>query len=160
MNIYSTAPRIPPGLGVVHRLCWMTSGILGPAWLKRPRDSLKFASSWLSWGQVGSKLAQVGLMLGPSCLQVGSSWPMLAPSWLPLKTIRKVTCPTSQNHTQSDTPYHSNWPQVGSKLAPCWLMLAPCWLILDQMASKIAEDAIMLTQVGLKMANMASNSKF
>ena len=32
--------------------------------------------------------------------------------------------------------------------------------MLDQVASKMAQDAIMLTQVGLKMANMASKSKF
>ena len=84
---YSTAPRIPPGLGMVHWSCWMT---LGPAWLKRPQDSFKIASSWLSWanlgptwGQVGSKLAQVGLMLGPSWLQVGSSWAQVGPRICP-----------------------------------------------------------------------------
>ena len=45
LSLYSTAPCIPPGLGMVHWSCWMT---LGPAWLKRPQDSFKIASSWLS----------------------------------------------------------------------------------------------------------------
>ena len=39
-------------------------------------------------------------------------------------------------------------------------MLAHVGSMLDQVASKMAQDAIMLAQVGLKMANMASNSKF
>ena len=151
---------------MVHWSCWMTLCILGPAWLRRPENGFRIASSWLSWAkmgptwsQVGSKLAQVGVMLGPNWLQVGSSWAMLAPSWLPLK-----------NPPCGNMPHPSSWPQVGSMLAPCclhvgsmlapcWLMLAPCWLMLDQVASKMAQDAIMLAQVGLKMANMASNSK-
>ena len=90
-------------------------------------------------------------MLGPSWLQVGSSWPMLAPSWLPLKTIHAMTCPTSQNPPCNDMPHPSSWPQVGSMLAPCWLMLAPCWLMLDQVASKMAPHGSKLAQVGLKM---------
>ena len=44
-QVYSTVPHIPPGLGMVHWSWWMT---LGPAWLKRPQDSFKIASSWLS----------------------------------------------------------------------------------------------------------------
>ena len=48
-------------------------------------------------------------------------------------------------------PYPSSWPQVGSMLAPCWLMLAPCWLMLDQVASKMAPHDSKLAQVGLKM---------
>merc|ERR1711965_1030550 len=83
-------------------------------------------------------------MLGPSWLQVGSSWPMLAPRWLPVK-----------NHTQDDMPYPPSWPQVGSILAPCWLhvgsMLALCWLMLGQVASKMAPYGSKLAQVGLKM---------
>ena len=152
---------------MVHWSCWMTLCILGPAWLRRPENGFRIASSWLSWAQMGptwsqvdSKLAQVGVMLGPNWLQVGSSWAMLAPSWLPL---RKPQC--------EDMPHPSSWPQVGSMLAPCWLhvgsmlapcwlMLAPCWFMLDQMPSKIAEDAILLAQVGLKMTNMVSNSNF
>ena len=74
-------------------------------------------------------------MLGPSWLQVGSGWPMLAPSWLPLKTIHAVACPTSRNP----------WPQVGSMLAPCCLMLAPCCL-------RLAHFGLMLGHVGLKTA--------
>merc|ERR1711965_1006269 len=98
-------------------------------------------------------------MLGPSWLQVGSSWPMLAPRWLPLK-----------NHTQDDMPYPPSWPQVGSILAPCWLhvgsmlalcwlMLAPCWLMLGQVASMMAPYGSKLAQVGLKMPKMAFNSQ-
>ena len=93
-----------------------------------------------TWSQVGSKLAQVGVMLGPNWLQVGSSWAMLAPSWLPLK-----------NPPSSDMPHPSSWPQVGSMLAPCWLMLAPCWLMLDQVASKMAPHGSKLAQFGFKM---------
>ena len=113
---------------MVHWSCWMTLCILGPAWLRRPENGFRIASSWLSWAkmgptwsQVGSKLAQVGVMLGPNWLQVGSSWAMLAPSWLPLK-----------NPPCGNMPHPSSWPQVGSMLAPCCLhvgsMLAPCWL--------------------------------
>ena len=83
-------------------------------------------------------------MLGPSWLQVGSSWPMLAPSWLPLKTIHAVACPTSRNPPCGSMPHPSSWPQVGS-------MLAPCWLMLDQVASKMAPHGSKLAQVGLKM---------
>ena len=90
-------------------------------------------------------------MLGPSWLQVGSSWPMLAPSWLPLKTIHAIACPTSRNPPCNSMPHPSSWPQVGSMLAPCWLMLAPCWLMLDQVASKMAPHGSKLAQVGLKM---------
>ena len=90
-------------------------------------------------------------MLGPSWLQVGSSWPMLAPRWLPLKS---PPC--------SSMPHPPSWPQVGSILAPCWLhvgsmlalcwlMLAPCWLMLGQVASKMAPHGSKLAQVGLKM---------
>ena len=93
-----------------------------------------------TWSQIGSKLAQVGVMLGPNWLQVGSSWAMLAPSWLPLK-----------NPPCGNMPHPSSWPQVGSMLAPCWLMLAPCWLMLGQVASKMAPYGSKLAQVGLKM---------
>ena len=90
-------------------------------------------------------------MLGPSWLQVGSSWPMLAPSWLPLKTLRVAPWSTSQNPTRGTMTHPSSWPQVGSMLAPCWLMLAPCWLMLDQVFSKMAPHGSKLAQVGLKM---------
>ena len=137
---------------MVHWSCWMTLFILGPAWLRRPENGFRIASSWFSqakmgptWSQVGSKLAQVGVMLGPNWLQVGSSWAMLAPRWLPLKNPPSKSMPPPK--------LASSWLHVGS-------MLAPCWLMLDQVASKMAQDAIMLTQVGLKMANVASKSKF
>ena len=48
-------------------------------------------------------------------------------------------------------PHPSSWPQVGSMLAPCWLMLAPCWLMLDQVASKMAPHGSKLAQVGFQM---------
>ena len=90
-------------------------------------------------------------MLGPNWLQVGSSWAMLAPSWLPLR-----------NPQCEYMPHPSSWPQVGSMLAPCclhvgsmlapcWLMLAPCWLMLDQVASKMTPHGFKLAQVGFKM---------
>ena len=76
---------------------------------------------------------------------------MLAPSWLPLKTIHAIACPPSRNPPCDDMPHPSSWPQVGSMLAPCWLMLAPCWLMLGQVASKMAPYGSKLAQVGLKM---------
>ena len=123
------------------------------------------------WRQVGSKLAQIGVMLGPSLLQVGSSWAMLAPSWLPLKTIHAKACPTSENHPCECMPYPSSGPQVGSMLAPCWLMLAPIGSILAhvgpsglqdgsawlQVGTIWFQDTIMMAQVGLKTVKMASN---
>ena len=144
---------------MVHWSCWMTLCILGPAWLRRPEHGFRIASSWLSWAkmgpawsQIGSKFAQVGVMLGPIWLQVGSSWAMLAPSWLPLK-----------NPPRSDMPYPSSWPQVGSMLAPCWLMLAPCWLMLGSCwlmlaprRSKTPQNYSKLAQVGIKTPKMAS----
>ena len=90
-------------------------------------------------------------MLGPSWLQVGSSWPMLAPSWLPLKTICQDIMPYPPKPSQDIMPHPSSWPQVGSMLAPCWLMLAPCWLMLGQVASKMAPYGSKLAQVGLMM---------
>ena len=116
--------------------------------------------------QVGSKLAQVGVMLGQVGSELAQVGPMLAPSWLPLKTIHRISCPTSQSHPQNSMPYPSSWPQVGSMLAhvgsmlayvgpsglqygSTWLQVGPSWL----------QDAIMLAQVGLKMPKMASNSQ-
>ena len=97
-----------------------------------------------NWSQVApsrSRLAQVSSKLDP----VG---PMLAPSWLPLKNIRTVACPTSQ---------------VGLMLAPCWLLLGSCWLMLDHVRSRWLQvgpswpqDAFMLAHIGIKMPKMAS----
>merc|ERR1711965_156889 len=95
-HYYSTAPRIPPGLGMVHWSCWMT---LGLAWLKRPQDSFKLVF-----------LSQSGPNLGPSWLQVGSSWahvgPKLAPSWLKLAHLGSKLA-TSENHPCNSMPYLS-----------------------------------------------------
>ena len=62
-----------------HQFC-IYLGILGRVCPKRPQDSLKIASSWLTWAnlgptwaQVGSKLAHLGPNLGRSWLQLGSS---------------------------------------------------------------------------------------
>ena len=110
-------------------------------------------------------------MLGPSWLQVGSSWPMLAPSWLTLKTIHAVACPTSRNPPCGGMPHPSKLASsrlhVGSMLAHVSSMLAhvgpsglqdgPTWL---QVGPSWPQDAIMLAQVGLKMSQMASNSEF
>ena len=76
-----------------------------------------------TWSQVGSKLAQVGVML----VQIGSKLAQDGPCWLQggflWKTLHAVTCPT---------------PQVGLKLAPCWL----------HVGSMLAHVGSMLAHVG------------
>ena len=110
-----------------------------------------------TWSQISSKLPQ-------NMSQIGSKLPQFCPCWLQggflWKNLVRGTCPRPQvSIKKSACSSH-----VGPMLIPCWFhvgsMLAPCWLMLDQVASKMAQDAIMLIQVGLKMANMASKSKF
>ena len=125
----------------LHQVCFFLKQKMGP-----------------TWSQLGSKLAQVGVML----TQIDSKLTKVGPCWLQDGFLWKTLLP--------GTCSPPSWPQVGSMLAPCcfhvgsmlapcWLMVGPCWLMLDQVASKMAQNAIMLTQVGLKMANMASKSK-
>lgn len=65
---------------------WISYGIVGRVYLKRPQDSFGVTSNqftWasvdLSWDQVASKLSQVGLMLGASW-PYNSSWVHVASS--------------------------------------------------------------------------------
>ena len=75
--LYSTAPRIPPGLGLDG------FGHLGSCMTQEASYMRVGLKSW-NWltstnlgpicGQIGSKLSQVGAKLAPCCLKLGPSW--------------------------------------------------------------------------------------
>ena len=112
-------------------ILWETCS-LGSLGVLHGSKAFKIASKLLQVGFLESIWAQLGAKLAPSWLKLGSCWaklaqvgPMLAPKMassenhpqkdMPylLKTIHRMTCPT---------------PQVGLKLAPCWLLVGSCWL--------------------------------
>ena len=127
--------------------------ILGRVCLKRPQDSLKIASSWLTganldptWAQVGSKLAQVGPMLAPSWLQLDASWvhvgsicrfqaapePTQAlPNPFPVASgpPKPPFVPYKTQHRPQKGFQTSNLdlhnPQLGPQKTPTWLQKAP-----------------------------------
>ena len=80
---------------MVHWSCWLTLGILGPAWLKRPQDNFKFVFFEPKWLQLGANL-------GTRWTQIGSS----QPAWGNLEVILKPLEPCRTQDAQS----HPTWP--------------------------------------------------